>query len=116
MSEYNIISPVVVAAVLKAEEIIDERNAFENSISSNDEYYSTIAIEAQKIIDKENPDFGWVDCTEENYWESDADVVAFPCCGEVYFYNEKNCPYGWNVLCRSGAKIMHVKVPKNFSE
>ena len=116
MSEYNIISPVVVAAILRAEEVVDKRDAYENSISSNDEYYSTIAIEAQKILDKENPDFGWVDCTEEEYWESDSDVVAFPCGGEVFFYNEKNCPYGWNVLCRSGAKIMHVKVPTKFSE
>ena len=51
----------------------------------------------------------WIDCTEDNYWETDHDIYYIK---EYNSFGTKDtCPYGWNVLCQVGAKIMHVKVP-----
>lgn len=57
----------------------------------------------------------WIDCTEENYWQTEHDVFYIPGDeknGINYMFGCKQiCPYGWNVLVRNNAKFMTVKLP-----
>lgn len=55
----------------------------------------------------------WIDCTEDNYWQTeDFDIVCWKdSSGEIFMSDRHRCTYGWNVLCRLGAKFMTVKNP-----
>ena len=58
----------------------------------------------------------WIDCTDENYWQTDTDIVCYMLEDDFYINTKRNCPYGWNVLCRLNAKFMSVENPfKNLN-
>lgn len=48
----------------------------------------------------------WIDCTEDNYWRSDYDIVAFKVNNEMYIMSKNECHHGWSNLVRLGAKFM----------
>lgn len=56
----------------------------------------------------------WKLCEDCEPEENDLDrtVLACPIGDEVYYYLEKDCPYGWNVLRRMGAKFAVLPKPK----
>ena len=58
----------------------------------------------------------WIKCSDDNYWQSEHDIVLCPINGEVYMYTESNCPYGWNVLVNMGAQFFTVEYPKEIKE
>ena len=58
----------------------------------------------------------WIKCSDDNYWQSEHDIVLCPINGEVYMYTESNCPYGWNVLVKMGARFYTVEYPKEIKE
>lgn len=39
-------------------------------------------------------------------------ILACPVGDEIYYYLERDCPYGWNVLTRMGAKFTVLPEPK----
>ena len=58
----------------------------------------------------------WIKCSDDNYWQTEYDIVLCPMGGEVYMYTESNCPYGWNVLVKMGARFYTVEYPKEIKE
>ena len=58
----------------------------------------------------------WIKCSDDNYWQTEHDIVLCPMGGEVYMYTESNCPYGWNVLVKMGARFYTVEYPKEIKE
>ena len=58
----------------------------------------------------------WLKCSDDNYWQTEHDIVIFPIDGEVYMFTESNCPYGWNVLVNMGAQFLTVEYPKEIKE
>ena len=58
----------------------------------------------------------WIKCSDNNYWQSEHDIVLCPIDGEVYIYTESNCPYGWNVLVKMGARFYTVEYPNEIKE
>ena len=58
----------------------------------------------------------WIKCSDDNYWQTEHDIVLCPIDGEVYMYTESNCPYGWNVLVKMGAWFYTVEYPKEIKE
>ena len=58
----------------------------------------------------------WIKCSDDNYWQTEHDIVIFPIDGEVYMFTESNCPYGWNVLVNMGAQFFTVEYPKEIKE
>lgn len=61
----------------------------------------------------------WIDCTDDNYYQTDDDIVWVPSYDSedkyLYFGRYTNCPYGWNILVRLGAKFMSIELPNNQS-
>ena len=58
----------------------------------------------------------WIKCSDDNYWQSEHDIVLCPIGGEVYMFTMSNCPYGWNVLTEMGAQFFTVEYPKEIKE
>ena len=58
----------------------------------------------------------WIKCSDDNYWQSEHDIVLCPIGGEVYMFTENDCPYGWNVLTEMGAQFFTVEYPKEIKE
>ena len=58
----------------------------------------------------------WIKCSDDNYWQTEHDIVLCPMGGEVYMYTESNCPYGWNVLVKIGARFYTVEYPSEIKE
>ena len=58
----------------------------------------------------------WIKCSDNNYWQTEHDIVLCPIDGEVYMYTESNCPYGWNVLVKMGARFYTVEYPNEIKE
>ena len=58
----------------------------------------------------------WIKCSDDNYWQTEHDIVLCPMGGEVYMYTESNCPYGWNVLVKMGARFYTVEYPNEIKE
>ena len=58
----------------------------------------------------------WIKCSDNNYWQTEHDIVLCPINGEVYMYTESNCPYGWNVLVKMGARFYTVEYPSEIKE
>ena len=62
-------------------------------------------------INQENKKYNtWIDCTEDNYWQSDYDVVAYLIENgshrETRIMSKRECMYGWSTLVKYGAKFM----------
>ena len=57
----------------------------------------------------------WIQCTEDNYYQTDNDIVFIPPIddGDEYLYygSRRNCPYGWNILVDYNAFFITVKFP-----
>lgn len=58
----------------------------------------------------------WIKCSDDNYWQTEHDIVLCPINGEVYMYTENDCPYGWNVLVKMGAQFYTVEYPSEIKE
>ena len=58
----------------------------------------------------------WIKCSDDNYWQSEHDIVLCPIGGEVYIFTVNDCPYGWNVLTEMGAQFYTVEYPKEIKE
>ena len=58
----------------------------------------------------------WIKCSDDNYWQSEHDIVLCPIGGEVYMFTVNDCPYGWNVLTEMGAQFFTVEYPKEIKE
>ena len=58
----------------------------------------------------------WIKCSDDNYWQSEHDIVLCPIGGEVYMFTVNDCPYGWNVLTEMGAQFYTVEYPKEIKE
>ena len=58
----------------------------------------------------------WIKCSDDNYWQSEHDIVLCPIGGEVYMFTVNNCPYGWNVLTEMGAQFFTVEYPSEIKE
>ena len=58
----------------------------------------------------------WIKCSDDNYWQSEHDIVLCPIGGEVYMFTKNDCPYGWNVLTEMGAQFYTVEYPKEIKE
>ena len=58
----------------------------------------------------------WIKCSDDNYWQSEHDIVLCPIGGEVYMFTMSDCPYGWNVLTEMGAQFFTVEYPKEIKE
>ena len=58
----------------------------------------------------------WIKCSDDNYWQSEHDIVLCPIGGEVYMFTMSECPYGWNVLTEMGAQFYTVEYPKEIKE
>ena len=58
----------------------------------------------------------WIKCSDDNYWQSEHDIVLCPIGGEVYIFTMSDCPYGWNVLTEIGAQFYTVEYPKEIKE
>ena len=58
----------------------------------------------------------WIKCSDNNYWQTEHDIVLCPIDGEVYMYTESNCAYGWSVLVNMGAQFFTVEYPKEIKE
>ena len=58
----------------------------------------------------------WIKCSDDNYWQSEHDIVLCPIGGEVYMFTMSDCPYGWNVLTEMGAQFYTVEYPKEIKE
>ena len=58
----------------------------------------------------------WIKCSDDNYWQSEHDIVLCPIGGEVYMFTVNDCPYGWNVLTKIGAHFYTVEYPKEIKE
>ena len=58
----------------------------------------------------------WIKCSDDNYWQTEHDIVLCLMGGEVYMYTESNCPYGWNVLVKMGARFYTVEYPNEIKE
>ena len=68
-------------------------------------------MEPKKIIFNK-----WIKCSDDNYWQSEHDIVLCPIGGEVYMFTVNECPYGWNVLTKIGAQFFTVEYPKEIKE
>ena len=68
-------------------------------------------MEPKKIIYNK-----WIKCSDDNYWQSEHDIVLCPIGGEVYMFTKNDCPYGWNVLTEMGAQFFTVEHPKEIKE
>jgi hypothetical protein len=53
----------------------------------------------------------WKSCTNDNYWNSENDIVAYILNGDLFINTKSSCPYGWNVLCDMKAKITTIENP-----
>ena len=58
----------------------------------------------------------WIKCSDDNYWQSEHDIVLCPIGEEVYMFTMSDCPYGWNVLTEMGAQFFTVEYPKEIKE
>ena len=58
----------------------------------------------------------WIKCSDDNYWQTEHDIVLCPIGGEVYMFTMSDCPYGWNVLTEMGAQFYTVEYPKEIKE
>ena len=58
----------------------------------------------------------WIKSSDDNYWQSEHDIVLCPIGGEVYMFTVNDCPYGWNVLTEMGAQFFTVEYPKEIKE
>ena len=58
----------------------------------------------------------WIKCSDDNYWQTEHDIVLCPIGGEVYMFTKNDCPYGWNVLTEMGAQFFTVEYPKEIKE
>ena len=58
----------------------------------------------------------WIKCSNDNYWQTEHDIVLCPIGGEVYMFTVNDCPYGWNVLTEMGAQFYTVEYPKEIKE
>ena len=58
----------------------------------------------------------WIKCSDDNYWQSEHDIVLCPIGGKVYMFTMSACPYGWNVLTEIGAQFFTVEYPKEIKE
>ena len=58
----------------------------------------------------------WIKCSDDNYWQSEHDIVLCPIGGEVYMFTKNDCPYGWNVLTEMGAQFFTVEYPSEIKE
>ena len=58
----------------------------------------------------------WIKCSDDNYWQSEHDIVLCPIGGEVYMFTVNDCPYGWNVLTEMGAQFFTVEYPNEIKE
>ena len=58
----------------------------------------------------------WIKCSDDNYWQSEHDIVLCPIDGEVYMFTKSECPYGWNVLVDIEAQFFTVEYPKEIKE
>ena len=58
----------------------------------------------------------WIKCSDDNYWQSEHDIVLCPIGGEVYIFTMSDCPYGWNVLTEMDAQFYTVEYPKEIKE
>ena len=58
----------------------------------------------------------WIKCSDDNYWQTEHDIVLCPIGGEVYMFTVNDCPYGWNVLTEMGAQFFTVEYPKEIKE
>ena len=58
----------------------------------------------------------WIKCSDDNYWQSEHDIVLCPINGEVYMFTRNDCPYGWNVLVDMEAQFFTVEYPKEIKE
>ena len=58
----------------------------------------------------------WIKCSDNNYWQSEHDIVLCPIGGEVYMFTMSDCPYGWNVLVKIGARFYTVEYPNEIKE
>ena len=58
----------------------------------------------------------WIKCSNDNYWQTEHDIVIFPIDGEVYMFTMSDCPYGWNVLVNMGAQFFTVEYRKEIKE
>ena len=58
----------------------------------------------------------WIKCSDNNYWQSEHDIVLCPIGVEVYMFTMSDCPYGWNVLTEMGAQFYTVEYPKEIKE
>lgn len=61
----------------------------------------------------------WIDCTDENYWQTERDMVGVIIAGEMYYMDRKNCPYGWNILVRNKAQFFtpaEATIAKHYKE
>ena len=58
----------------------------------------------------------WIKSSDDNYWQSEHDIVLCPIGGEVYMFTKNDCPYGWNVLTEMGAQFFTVEYPKEIKE
>ena len=88
------------------------------------ERLSVAEQEAKKIVT-----YKWLDCTDDNYWAEDSEqggkYITLVCVTlesndgendktitEQSVYLRDNCPYGWNILVKCGAKYMVIERPK----
>lgn len=53
----------------------------------------------------------WIDCTDDNYWQTEHDIIAYVCGDETYMMSRHECLLGWNVLCRNNAKFITLSNP-----
>ena len=58
----------------------------------------------------------WIKCSDDNYWQSEHDIVLCPISGEVYMFMKSDCPYGWNVLTEMEAQFFTVDYPSEIKE
>lgn len=67
--------------------------------------------------------YEWIPCSDENYWtDQDGYITIIKYTEEYwhdvddtitrkdYIFTQHDCPYGWNVLVESNAKLMNIKL------
>ena len=60
--------------------------------------------------------FTWYPCTDENYWQENEEmttIVSYEIDGKWEIVTRDQCTWGWNVLVRTGAKLMYVTKPNS---
>lgn len=60
----------------------------------------------------------WIKCIEDNYpdFEDNDYLIAIYQENQWYYFTNHDCPFGWNVLCRSEAYWMKIEKPKKNGE